>query len=101
MIEISPFMLFILALSVGLIFGGFVFFVMYLSVLDENKNAKKYKECISQIVFMLRSYNREHDDYPDIDTAVDNITDTIFTEMVQYLSDEDKIEFVKEYNKDR
>ena len=56
----------------------------------------KKDECISQVVEMLRSYNQE----PENDSEA-KMANTIFEEMLQYLSKKDVKELQKQYHRER
>ena len=67
-------------------------------------------KAIEQVVEMLRSYNREPKDI-DIDCSTEiqeaywtvqaNMATTIFTEMLQYVSEEKKAELVEQFSRER
>jgi len=65
-------------------------------------NAEKRLKCLEQVVEILRAYNREPEQETDaINDAIEELTNVIFSDMIQYVSDEDKAEFIKQFNRSR
>jgi hypothetical protein len=84
------------------LFNTLMLIFMCLVIIPEIKSKfKAYKETTEQVVDMLRSYSQEPDDYPDVATATDNITHTIFTEMLQYIPKEDREDLRERFEKEK
>ncbi len=86
------------AILIGVFIVCAVAFLAIVKWIEEAIKAKCYKKAVEQVVNMLRSYNSDHGDYPDVDTAVDNITHSIFTEMLLSLPKEYREELRQRYN---
>ena len=68
----------------------------------------KYKETVSQVVEMLRSYYNEPDDDGDTDKEIAScvkaqmkMASTIFSEMLQYVPEDEKEDLKKQFNRSR
>ena len=65
------------------------------------RKAKQYKECVEQTLKILRAYNREPVEDEIVSVCIIKMTNTIFSEMMQYLPKEDTHEYRIQYHKNR
>ena len=95
--------------------GGIVSIILILIIAAYKKADKEHKNCITQIIKMLREYNVEHIQYTDMavyesnenvnsQEIIDEITytmcNTFFNKILKNVPKEDRENYIKQYCKD-